>query len=409
MASSLVQFDAIYNILIVVILITLITRKLNFPQTLGLIIAGIYSTLFTQFQLPHLETDIFISILLPPILFQETQNLDVNELIEDTDLILSYAVLGTITMVASISIFSRIILGFSVIESLLLGIIIAPTDPIAVISTFHNTKVIKRFQLLVAGESLFNDGVAIVVYSILITIATLGSLTVLEMSIISFISIVGGILIGLLTGYFIHFIFCWTEDKFVEVLVSFVAVFGGFHFAEQLGASGVLAIVIAGLIINYRSKKFGGIGRQSIDMLDATWEFIGFITQSIAFIFIGMNTDTTVLTSYVGPIFAIMAFTLLARYIMVEIVASIVMRTRNKYIPNNWTLGLTWSGLRGGVSIVLALGASSIGFPHSEELLALTFGVVLVSNVLQGLTMVKAVNLLKLSDRQDDSTLSGMV
>jgi CPA1 family monovalent cation:H+ antiporter len=229
------------------------------------------------------------------------------------------------------------------------------------------------------------------------------------MSKITIISILGGVIIGLLTGYFVHLIFCWTEDKFVEVLVSFIGVFGGFRFAEQIGASGVLAIVIAGLIINYRSKKYGGIGRPSIDMLDATWEFIGFMTQSIAFIFIGVNINTAILTSYVGPIFTIMVFTLLARYIMVEIVASLVIRTRKKQIPSNWTLGLTWSGLRGGISIVLALGASSLGLPHSEELLALTFGVVLVSNIIQGITMVKAVDILNLSEKQEDPTLSSMV
>ncbi|UCD46005.1 MAG: sodium:proton antiporter [Candidatus Bathyarchaeota archaeon] len=398
MSILLAQFDAVFNILIVVTVISLITRRFNFPQTIALIIAGIYSTVFTRFSLPYLESEIFVSILLPPILFQETLHRDVHELIEDADMVLSYAVLGTLSMVISISTFSFFVLGFGVIESLLLGIIIAPTDPVSVIGTFNSMGVVKRFQMLVTGESLFNDGVAIVIYSILMSVATLGAITVLDIARLSVISVLGGLLLGILSGYVAHLLFCWTDDKYVEVLISFLIAFGGFRLAEELGASGVLATVVSGLIINYRCKNYGGLGRQSIDMLDTLWEFVGFIAQSMAFIFIGMNTDTAVLYRYIAPVFVIVVFTLLARYIMVLVVGEILMITRDKFIPNNWTIGLTWSGLRGGVSVVLALGAASLNLHHSEEILALTFGVVLTSNIVQGLSMSRIINLLNLSE-----------
>lgn len=402
MSTSLVQFEAVYNILILVTIITLITRRLRFPQTLALIIVGLYSTVFTRFTLPYLEADIFMSILLPPILFQEALHLNIYDLIDDIDTILSYAVLGTITMVLSISVFSWFILGFSVIEALLLGIIIAPTDPVAVISSFKSMGVNKRFQLLVAGESLFNDGVAVVIYSILISVAMQVNLTALDMAKVSVISVFGGLFLGVLSGYVAHLLFCWSDDKFAEVLISFIVAFGVFRLAEELGASGVISTVVAGLIINYRGKNFGGLGDQSIELLDALWEFVAFMAQSIAFIFIGMNTDTSVLVTYIGPVFVIVVFTILARYLMVLTVAEIVGRIRSKVIPNNWTLGMVWSGLRGGVSVVLALGAASIGLPHGEEMLALTFGVVLISNVVQGITMSKVIGALNLSDINEE-------
>jgi CPA1 family monovalent cation:H+ antiporter len=398
MSTSLVQFEAVYNILIFVTIITLITRRLRFPQTIALIFVGLYSTIFTSFALPHLESDIFMSILLPPILFQEALHLNVHDLIDDIDMILSYAVLGTLTMVLSISLFSWFILGFSMIEALLLGIIIAPTDPVAVISTFKSMGVIKRFQLLVAGESLFNDGVAVVIYSILISMATQENVTAISIARVSFISIFGGLLLGILGGYLAHLIFCWSDDKFTDVLISFIIAFGVFKLAEELGASGVISTVVAGLIINYRSENFGGLGTASIDLLDGLWEFVAFMAQSIAFIFIGMNTNTTILVTYVGPVFVIVVFTVLARYLMVLTVAEIVENIRRKVIPNNWTLGMVWSGLRGGVSVVLALGAASIGLPHGEEILALTFGVVLISNIFQGITMSKVIGTLNLSE-----------
>lgn len=402
MSTSLVQFEAVYNILILVTIITLITRRLRFPQTLALIIVGLYSTVFTRFTLPYLEADIFMSILLPPILFQEALHLNIYDLIDDIDTILSYAVLGTITMVLSISVFSWFILGFSVIEALLLGIIIAPTDPVAVISSFKSMGVNKRFQLLVAGESLFNDGVAVVIYSILISVAMQVNLTALDMAKVSVISVFGGLFLGVLSGYVAHLLFCWSDDKFAEVLISFIVAFGVFRLAEELGASGVISTVVAGLIINYRGKNFGGLGDQSIELLDALWEFVAFMAQSIAFIFIGMNTDTSVLVTYIGPVFVIVVFTILARYLMVLTVAEIVGRIRSKVIPNNWTLGMVWSGLRGGVSVVLALGAASIGLPHGEEMLALTFGVVLISNVVQGITMSKVIGALNLSEINEE-------
>jgi len=397
MSTALAQFNAIFNILIVVTVITLVTRRLRIPHTIVLIIAGIYSTVFTRFQLPQIESEIFVSILLPPILFQETLHLNIDELLDDTDTILSYAVFGTLAMMLSVSLFSLFVLGFDPVESLLLGIIIAPTDPVAVIGTFQSMGVVKRFQLLVAGESLFNDGVAIVIYSILMSVLTLGTLTLLDVLRISAIAVLGGVLLGVVSGYFAHLLFCWSEDKFAEVLISFIVAFGVFRLAEELGASGVLATVIAGLIINYRCKSYGGLGRPSMELLDSLWEFVGFIAQSIAFIFIGMNVDTSILYKYAGPIFAIAVFTMLARYVMVVLVARFLRATRGKQVPDGWALGMTWSGLRGGVSLVLALGVHSLSLGHSETILALTFGLVLISNVFQGLSMSRVVSALGLS------------
>jgi CPA1 family monovalent cation:H+ antiporter len=401
MSSSITQFDAVFNILIILIIITLITNRLRFPRSLALIFAGIYASFFTRVPLPEIETYVFLTILLPPILFQETFHLNIHDFTNEMDSVLSYAVFGTLAMILGISLFSWIMLDFSLSESLLLGIIIAPTDPVAVIGTFQSLKVSKKFQILVIGESLLNDGVAIVIYSILISVLTLGTLTSLDILRISIMTVFGGLLLGVLSGYFAHILFCWTDDKFVEVLISFLVAFGVFRVAEGIGASGVIATVFTGLIINYRCRNYGGLGNQSREMLDALWEFMGFIAQSIAFIFIGINTDTSILYRYIWQIFMFAVFTLLARYLMTLTIAKFLSITRKKSIPNNWTLGMFWSGLRGGVSIVLALGAGSLMLPRNEEILALTFGVVLITNIFQGLTMPKALKSLKLTHKTD--------
>ncbi len=397
MSSAFGQFDTVFNILIVVTAITLAARRLRFPPTVALIFAGLVATLVPESPLERIEPEIFLSLLLPPIIFQETLHLDIDGLIDDSDTILSYAVAGTLIMVVAVAIFAYFVSGFSPAESFLLGIIIAPTDPVAVIGTFRTMGVIKRFQLLVAGESIFNDGVAIVVYSILVYIVTLGTLTALDIARITVVKVVGGVLLGIAGGFIVHTLFCWTDDKFAEVLLSFIAAFGVFRLAEELQASGVIATVLAGLIINYRCRNYGGLGGESREMLDTMWEFVGFTASSVAFIFIGINLDPTVLFVYLAPVVVLTIFVILARYLMVVGIAEFIESISGKRIPRNWRLGILWSGLRGAISVVLALGVGDLPLPHAEGITALTFGVVLATNLLQGLTMPKVVQGLELS------------
>jgi CPA1 family monovalent cation:H+ antiporter len=122
-------------------------------------------------------------------------------------------------------------------------------------------------------------------------------------------------------------------------------------------------------------------------MLDALWEFVGFLASSIAFVFIDMNLDPSVLVKHLVPILSLTEFILVARLIIVVVIAEVIERYGGKRIPRNWRLGIFWSGLRGAVSVVLVLGIGGLSLPNGEMMAALTFGVVLTSNLLQGLTM----------------------
>ena len=161
--AVLEQFDSIYNILILVTFVTLITWRLKFPSTIALIIAGILASISTRLTIPEIGSEIFITLLLPPILFQEALHLNVDELLKESDSVLMFATLGTIVMQIAVGIFSYYVLKFNLLESLLFGILIAPTDPVAVIKQFHSSNVDQRFQMIISGESLLNDGVSIVI------------------------------------------------------------------------------------------------------------------------------------------------------------------------------------------------------------------------------------------------------
>ena len=387
--STFTQFDAFYNILLIVTVVTLLGWRLKFPPTLALILAGVLSSFSTRLVLPEIGPEVFMSVLLPPILFQETLHLDVTGFLEEADSILSFAFLGTLIMQITVAFFTWSVLELSVVEALLLGIIVAPTDPVAVIRTFHNLGVNKKFQIIVSGESLLNDGIAIVIYSILLTVITIGNITFSEIGAIIVLKLFGGVLIGIISGYLVHFVFCWTDDKFSEVLISFISAFGVFRIAEELHTSGVIAIVITGLIINYRSRYYGGLAEESFEMLEGLWEFIAFLTSSIAFIFIGMNLNQNLFMSNLVWSLVLLSFVVLYRFIMVEVVSLFIQRLRGKTFTRVWRNALIWSGLRGAVSIVLVFGVSGL-VSDIEVMIALTFGVVILSNVIQGITIGKA-------------------
>jgi len=379
-------FDSFFNILILVTIISLVAWKLRFPPTIAFIIGGIASTLSTRLELPILSPEIFVTILLPPILFQEALHLEIDGFIEEVDSIFTFAILGTILMQATIAFTVWWLLKFSPLEALLFGILIAPTDPVSVIRVFHSLGVKRKFRIIVSGESLFNDGIAIVIYSTLVTVATLGAITLSDIGLLFVTTIAGGIIIDLASGYITHTIFSWTDDKFTEVLVSFIAAFGVYRFAEELHASGVIALVVSGLIINYRTRAYGGFSKDSYEMLDALWEFIAYLTSSIAFIFIGTNLDQGVFFSNILESFLLLALLIFLRVFMVEIVCFLLEKVRRKSFPDGWRGGFVWSGLRGAVSIVLVLGVSGL-VGHSDLMVALTFGIVILSNVVQGLSM----------------------
>jgi CPA1 family monovalent cation:H+ antiporter len=398
-------FDSFFNILILVTIISLVAWKLRFPPTIAFIIGGIASTLYVRLELPILSPEIFVTLLLPPILFQEALHLEIDGFIEEADSIFTFAILGTLLMQATIALTVWWLLEFSPLEALLFGILIAPTDPVSVIRVFQSLGVKRKFRIIVSGESLFNDGIAIVIYSTLVTVATLGAITLSDIGLLFVTTIAGGIIIGLASGYLTHTIFSWTDDKFTEVLVSFIAAFGVYRFAEELHVSGVIAIVVSGLIINYRTRAYGGFSKDSYEMLNALWEFIAYLTSSIAFIFIGTNLDQGVFYSNILGSLLLLVLLIFLRVFMVEIVCSLLEKTRKKSFPDGWRGGFVWSGLRGAVSIVLVLGVSGlVGF--GDLMVALTFGIVILSNVVQGLSMGVVIRSQKLvEDRVSEDML----
>jgi CPA1 family monovalent cation:H+ antiporter len=277
-------------------------------------------------------------------------------------------------------------LEISLINAMLFGSLISPTDPIAVLSILKSAGVSKSLETKIAGESLFNDGVAVVVF---ITILQLSKPDV-DTSFLGVLSLfgqeaVGGIVLGLLIGYTGYKLIASINHYQVEVLVTLAVVMGGYTLAHFIHFSGPLAMVVAGLITGNHSKSFG-MSDITAEYIDKFWELIDEILNAILFVLIGLElliieTSTTIFIVS----FILIVTILLTRYISVYI-PSLFIRLKEEMNQKTLII-LTWGGLRGGISIALAL---SIPLSLNRDIwVTITYVVVCFSILVQGMTIGK--------------------
>lgn len=278
------------------------------------------------------------------------------------------------------------------IYCMLFGALISPTDPIAVLATFKQLKAPKILDTTVAGESLFNDGVGIVMFLTLYHIA----FSKVEFSsssiILLFIQQAFG---GMVYGAFLGFVGSWlikrSDDHKIEILLTIAIATGGYAFAQVLNVSGALAMVVAGIIIGSYARK-NAMSAAANEILDEFWELIDEILNSVLFLLIGFELlIVSRNNSYVIASIMAIPLVLLARYITVLFPMGIFKIWRS-YCPYMVST-LIWGGLRGGLAVALALTIPA--GEHRDLILAMTYGVVAFAVIVQGLTIRPLINLTK--------------
>lgn len=272
------------------------------------------------------------------------------------------------------------------IYCLLFGALISPTDPIAVMGILKTAGVPKNLELVISGESLFNDGVGVVIFSLLIGVLTMGSTPSLEQGVTLLLREAGGgLLYGLVLGY-ITFRFLRSVDNYqVEVMLTLAAVMGGYMLANKLHVSGPLAMVVAGLVVGNHGREFAmsDTTRLYVDMF---WEMIDDILNAVLFVLIGMEVMIVSFSLNLALAAVLMILlTLAARALTVAV--PVVAFQGFFRLPKGAATVLTWGGLRGGISVALALSLPP--GPQRDIVLALTYCIVVASILVQGLTIGK--------------------
>lgn len=330
-----------------------------------------------------------INGMLSFLLFAGALHINLNELSKQKWVILILASVGVISSTFIIGGMSWVILNalelnISFIYCLLFGALISPTDPIAVLGILKTVGVPKSLEIKISGESLFNDGVAVVVFLVLLGIATgQGEASVSSISILLIQEVIGGAVYGLIIGGLCFYMLRSVNNYQVEVLLTLALVMGGYALATAIHVSGPIAMVVSGLLIGNHGRVFA-MSESTREHLDMFWELIDEILNAVLFLLIGLEVLILVYhTEYFLAALALIPVVLLSRFISVSIPIQIMKNVRD-FSPGVTRL-MTWGGLRGGISVALALSLPK-GMER-EVILAVTYALVVFSILVQGLTL----------------------
>ncbi|MCZ7671142.1 MAG: cation:proton antiporter [Chloroflexi bacterium] len=357
--SELIQQELAFVLLLTIAAgVALVIRRIRFPYTVALVLVGAALSLVPNFLPFDVSSDVILAILVPPLLFEATLHIKWKHMRKDLGLIVALAVGGTLVGTIIVGEIVTWVLDVPLLAALAFGALISATDPVAVIAFFRSLGVSKRLSLLVEGESLFNDGAAIVIFNLMVALAIAGPDTFsLSGAIIEFLRVsLGGLTIGLGLGYIVSYIVLKNlDDHLIETTTTVALAFGAYVIAEEFHVSGILAVVAAGLMV-------GNIGLQNTSpttrlTLENFWEFSAYVVNSMIFLLIGFELEIDHLTPYLFPIIVAVGAILLSRAIIVYAMTGIhnALTPHPRDVPQGYKHVMFWGGLRGAISLALAL------------------------------------------------------
>jgi CPA1 family monovalent cation:H+ antiporter len=396
------------------ILVALAARRLRLPYTVGLVLAGAALAATRSNAGLALTHDLIFNVVLPPLLFEAALNLRWSDLNRDLVPVVALSTIGVVLCALVVASGLVTLLGWPLESALVFGALISATDPIAIIALIKESRVAGRLSLLIEAESLFNDGAAAVLFTLILVSTTHGPVSAQDpLAIFTTFVIVagGGIAAGFGVGLIAVMIAGTSEDHLVEAALTVVAAFGSFLIAEHFGASGVLASVAAGMTMGnlgvlMPKERFGlSITPHGRAFVLEFWEFAAFLANSLVFLLIGSAMATIDFAREgILALTLVIALALLGRAVAVYPVCLAFLRSRWA-IPLNQAHLMWWGGLRGALALALAL-ALPADLPRRDDILISAFAVVAFSVIVQGLTAPLALKALRLTPKRKPATKS---
>ena len=400
--NSAVEFLVV--LLIAASVIAIVAKRFRFPYTVALVVGGL---MLSWLRLPHLSPlvpghrpdwltpDVILFLFLPALVFEGSLKLQLRELQRDSASLLLLANAGVLVAAFVVGYLVHWSTGLPVSVALLFGAIISATDPISVIAIFRDLRMNRRLSVIIEGESLLNDGTAAALFQILLAGVIAGHLA-LTAGIVQFVfAVLGGAILGIVLGYVASRITGKINDPEVEITLTTVVAYASYLLAYQLHLSGIIATAAAGLIVGNLGAK-NCMTPESRSAVESFWAYVAFAMNSLVFLLIGLEVHIDALVRSWRPVLFAVGAVLLGRALSVYLLVPATNLFGEK-IPGRWQHVIVWGGLHGALALALALSLDD-NFPERSRILDLTFGVVVFSILVQGLTIKPLLRFLKLAN-----------
>lgn len=379
-------------LLLVCSFVTVVVKWVRLPYAVALVVAGLIIGVGHLLPFIEMTPELVLVTLLPALLFEVSWNLRFEELKASWKPIGVLATLGVVISMLVVALIMHLLSNLSIVACLMFGALISATDPISVLALFKKLGMDRRLTIILEGESLFNDGTAVVLFKLVPGLAVSCTLLSLSQAVGGFFSMVaGGVALGLCCGYLASRIAGSFDDHLLAVTLTTIVAYGSYLLAETLHLSSVIATITAGMVMgNY--GQGGGLSANTRQAIVLFWEYAAFVANSLVFLLIGMQMKYELLRMHGALIATGVLAILIARAVVVYLLCP-MLSSPEENIVMSWRHLLFWGALRGSLCMALALSLP-LDFPQREAVIVLTFGVVLFTLLVKGLTIEPLVKVL---------------
>jgi CPA1 family monovalent cation:H+ antiporter len=366
-------------------------RARSLPYPVVLAGAGVVVGLLPGGQLTQVSSDVILLAFVPGLVFEAALTLDLAELQRRMLPVGLLATVGVALTVVLIGTLSHLILGLSWASGMLLGAILAATDPIAVVALMRRLKAPGGLSAILEGESLFNDGTGVAVFTAVLATIVSGSPSVGDAAVRFTEITLGGAAIGLAVGFLGLLLLRFADDAPLEILATLVIAYGSYLAADIVDASGIVAVVVAGMVV---ARYGAGLGRLHGPQLLGFWSLLAFVLNAVLFILVGAALPAWRLIPVLGFVVVVFVIMLVTRAVPVYGLLG-ASALRPPPIPWSWRHLTFWAGLRGALSVALALSVADLPGVDSR-VSVIAYGVVLLSLLIQGGLVTPVTRLLRI-------------